>query len=488
MQKDMNEILQQWLQRYSKKSADITDSAWLTEQLQLDLHISQEDALAFSHNIHESTQAIISAKSSLEKNQSRGMNSEEWFYREIQRTSLGLNTQHFGEYLSGIDVTIAECNKQWEKVFFTKDGCINQNPNLSGFIFEQEQVNSFNMDASLKGENIRAEVLRPAPGQVYAKNSPDIRVSDGTKYQAKTSYSQERTHTLLEAGDYSDQQGLVPKGQSVAGKSVETIEGGAASSRPVSYEEIKTKQRQAQQEKITPETSWNDYTNKDLALNIGAQAATSALYGALVGGLCSAGKTFCEDGKFQGEEVAVNVIQEGAKAGAISAVAGAIKVGIEKNVIPWPKSPPPFLPTFPTGVPAIPYLPLQAHVIGAIATTVVEHAATAYKVAKGEMTAKEGFEAMESTALATVCGLSAASKGSAVGAALGIFLGPYGVFAGGIVGGALGYMAGSAVGQLIAKGQQALREKACELVSATKKVVSNVWHSFKSTISSFLSW
>jgi len=43
----------------------------------------------------------------------------------------------------------------------TKSGEISQNPNLKGFIFEQEHARTFNQNAVLKGSNLRAEVIPP---------------------------------------------------------------------------------------------------------------------------------------------------------------------------------------------------------------------------------------------------------------------------------------------------------------------------------------
>ncbi len=49
------------------------------------------------------------------------------------------------------------------------------NPNLDGFIAEQELVNSFNNSAVLEGSKYRAEALTP---DVYGKNSFDIVIKD----------------------------------------------------------------------------------------------------------------------------------------------------------------------------------------------------------------------------------------------------------------------------------------------------------------------
>ena len=61
-------------------------------------------------------------------------------------------------------------------VVTTQAGTINQNPNLDGFIAEQELVNTFNANASLENSNFRARVLQPDAGQTYGKNSVDIAV------------------------------------------------------------------------------------------------------------------------------------------------------------------------------------------------------------------------------------------------------------------------------------------------------------------------
>ena len=69
-----------------------------------------------------------------------------------------------------------------------KDGTLSQNPNRKGFIFEQNQANSFNENAVKAGSNYRAVVDSPHG----VAGEPDIRIIDQTTgetvktYQAKT--------------------------------------------------------------------------------------------------------------------------------------------------------------------------------------------------------------------------------------------------------------------------------------------------------------
>ncbi len=111
-----------------------------------------------------------------------------------------------------------------------------------------------------------------------------------------------------------------------------------------------------------------------------------------------------------------------------------------------------------------------------------------YKIGTGELNLKDGLDEAGQMATATVVGLAASTKGTAIGAAAGSVFGPIGAAIGGVVGGAIGYMAGSKFGELVAKGAQKVRDfvldgvkKGYDTVKSVgtkiKNFCGNVWES-----------
>ena len=119
-----------------------------------------------------------------------------------------------------------------------------------------------------------------------------------------------------------------------------------------------------------------------------------------------------------------------------------------------------------------------------IAFVAIENVKVLGKVATGELTAKEGLDAMEQTTASCVAGIATSTKGAAIGATIGSVLGPVGTAVGGFIGGTIGYMAGSKVAQAIVKGVQKVRDKAIEVL---KSVGSAVVDGVKSFVRGFAS-
>ena len=178
--------------------------------------------------------------------------------------------------------------------------------------------------------------------------------------------------------------------------------------------------------------------------------------------------------KIEADEVVETAIVSGADFGVKAATAGALKVGVEKEIIT----------VIPKGTPASTF--------ANIAFVAIEDVKIIGKMMSGELTAKEGIEKIEQTTVATVAGLASMSKGAAIGATVGAVFGPVGAAIGGFVGGTVGYMAGSKVGETIVKGAQKLRDGAVKVVktvaSGVKNVVSGVANGIKSLASGIASF
>lgn len=163
-----------------------------------------------------------------------------------------------------------------------------------------------------------------------------------------------------------------------------------------------------------------------------------------------------------GEEVVETAIVSGADFGVKTATAGALKAASEKGI----------LKVIPKGT--------KGSTFANIAFVAIENVKVLGKVATGELTAKEGLDAMEQTTASCVAGIAASTKGAAIGATIGSVLGPVGT----AVGGTIGYMAGSKVAQTVVKGVQKVRDKAVEVV---KSVGSAVVGGIKSVARGFAS-
>lgn len=102
------------------------------------------------------------------------------------------------------------------------------------------------------------------------------------------------------------------------------------------------------------------------------------------------------------------------------------------------------------------------------------------KVAKGELTANEGIDAIQQTKIASIAGILALEKGAEVGKTIGMVLGPVGAVIGGVVCGAIGYVAGTELGTSIVKGVQKVR-------NATKRIANTIGQSVKASASNMIS-
>lgn len=464
----IQELLARWLNDYSLKNELESDEEWLANKLKKELpQLSDDKCIEFSSDTIAILQIYNNKKESLHIAISKGMAQESWLEKELEASSKGMNAIQYGTYLSSIDKAISEANKDLAQTITTRDGNINNNPNLFGYLFESEHVASFNMDAALKGNDYHAEVLRPVPGTNYEKNSADIAIFDkkGTTVQlvqAKCYSNADASNKAFEAGDYSGQERLVPDGHVQNGISDSKLNQSGVESTSITVEHIKKEQENIQQDGIIPNKSWNNYTNKKLALYLGKQAGIAGLQGAAMGGAFAFANCIIDDKEIDSKKIAESVIRDGAKSGATCAVAGALKVYIERHI---PKKIYSVIPTTPLPLPPIPFpttILKNPTTIGMIASTAVDSACIAYKVAQNEISVGDGVREIEQCACSVVAGTVASIKGSTVGATIGAILGPIGAGIGGFVGGTLGYVAGSTVGRTVCAGAQKLRDSAWE--------------------------
>lgn len=478
--KELLKLQQRFIKSYTKYKDSMSLNEWLNLEIGNNLpHKSKDEIDNISKNIIHTIDINEENKKSLKDAIKDGRSKESWFASKLKESLSYMNIKDFGQYLQELDDVIAKCNEDMIKTITNKSGEVSKNKNLDGFIAEQHHVNSFNMNAKIKGSEYRAEVIVPKEGEVYSKNSVDIVIKDGSgkivrKYQSKYCKDSDATTKAFEHGDYRGQRKLIPDGQNVD-KGVSSIASpdGKIKSVPKTKEEAKNLQKEAQSGKYK-EIDWNSYNTKDLAIGVGKQAGKAALYGAAIGT-----GFYIADKVMQGEDIEVEevidvAITTGFDVGIKAAVAGSIKVGVEKELIKC----------IPKGTP-----------VGTIANIVyvgVENVKIAKKVFDGELTLDEGINEMEVTTVSMVCGIAAAAKGATIGGTIGSVLGPVGTAVGGFIGGTIGYMAGSEVGRAVTKETQEIREIARDTVDNITKCVkegaSRVASSVSNNVKSLLTF
>ena len=472
----VHDIQKEFLSSYVKSKETLTVEEWLPIELQKHLpEKSKEEIDNISDEIITSISTTENKKVELEKATNAGRDKNDWLASEFVQYTSVMSAHEASKYLQGLDGAVKNANEAMFDTITTKTGMPNMNMNLDGFIAEQYHVNSFNMKAQAVGSELRAEVLKPKPGEIYTKNGFDVVIKDASgnrvhQYQMKYGATAEDTIHMLKNGNYGNQILVVPKEQVEAvqkafpNKTVtSTISEGGVSSKSLTKEEVKGLQEKAQKGNFL-ETDWNEYVAKDLAKGIAGEVGKSCLMGAAVGAGMNVLSKVVQGDPIDGEEVIETAIVSGADFGVKTAVAGGLKVAAEKEIIS----------VIPKGTPA--------GTLANIAFVAVEDVKVLGKVATGELTIKEGVDKIQQTTVACTAGLAASVEGAEWGAVIGSVFGPVGTAVGTIVGGGIGYMAGSKVGETVVKGIQKVRDTAKSFVESAISTVGSVVSGFVSGI------
>ena len=472
--KELQKLLQEFDTCYSEnKDKSVAD--WLAVKMQEQLpHKSPAEIQEMTTEIISTLEKTEENKKSLEKAISNGRSKESWFAANLQKTVSAMSTQESVKYLAELDSALMEANQALHKTITTKAGNISQNPSLDGFIAEQYHVQTFNMNAEASGSQYRAKVLEP-DGTGYGKNSVDIVIVDGDgkvvkRYQSKYCKDAKATEKAFEKGDYRGQQKLVPEGQQekISKKSTDVL---VAPDGTTSNQLSKSRAEQMRDEAQSGnwnDLNWNEYAIKDLAKGIGKQAGYAALQGAVIGTGLDLAQKICDGEEIEADEVIQKALESGGDFGAKAAMAGALKVGVEKEIIKG----------IPKGTPASTF--------ANIAYVAVENIKILGKIATGELSVHEGIEKMEETTISTAAGLIAMAKGTAIGTAIGTIFGPIGSLVGGFVGGSVGYMTGSKAGENIVKGLRKVQKKGGELMKKATTGIKEVAGNIKKRIFNFI--
>ncbi len=463
--KRIKPVLTEFIKEYSENK-DKPIMEWLGQKVQEYLpERSQEEIKEITDDIITTIELDEKNRSSLEEATIIGRSKESWFASEMQKITSAMSSQESSQYASNLDEALLDANAALNSTITTQAGIVNRNPRLDGFIAEQYHAQTFNLNAEASGSQYRAKVLEPN-GSGYTKNSVDLVIVDGEgkivrKYQSKYYKDAKSTEMAYEHGDYRGQRKLVPEGQDAemstkASSVIEAPDG--TTSNPLAKSKAEQMRDEAQSGRWN-DLNWNEYATKDIAIGIGKQAGYAALQGAAIGVGFDVAQKLWNGEEIEADEVVETAIVSGADFGLKAAAAGALKVGVEKEIIT----------VIPKGTPA--------STCANIAFVAIEDVKIVGKMATGDLSPEEGLEKIEQTTVATVAGLMAMEKGAEIGAAAGAIFGPVGAAIGSFVGGTVGYMAGSKIGENIVKGAQKLRNCAKKVVETLASGVKDVLNS-----------
>lgn len=480
--RELKRIQKEFMESYVASKDKLEVEEWLIQELKKHLPKKKDsDVIKIGKEIIESLKITEEKKQGLEDSVKKGRSKESWFAVSLEESVSQMSVHERSKYLQSLDEAVKNANEAMHETITTKSSGYSipsKNPNLDGFIAEQHHVNSFNMDAVVKGSGLRAEVQPLKEGGTYSKNGFDVIIKDQKgkrihQYQMKYGATAEDTIRMLKSGNYNNQTIIVPAEQVEAvqkafpKKTVSSFIGeGNVKSKPLTKESVKELQKDAQQGTFN-ETSWSDWSAKDIALGIGKQTGYACVQGLAVGAGMEIAEKIWNEEPISGDEVIEKALVTGSDFGVKTATAGALKVASEKGKIKF----------LPKGT--------DSNVFANIAFVAVENVKVLGKVATGELTVKEGIENMEQTTVSCVAGLTSSVKGAEIGSAVGAVLGPVGSAVGGFVGGTVGYMASSTIGQQVVKGCQKVRDKLIETGKNIGNKLKSFCESVKTAIFSF---
>ncbi|WP_335933988.1 hypothetical protein [Fusobacterium polymorphum] len=409
--------------------------------------------------------------------------------KEPQLVANVLSANSVNNYVDTVNNTIDSANKTLMESVTTKTGNINQNPNLDGFIFEEYHAGTFNIDATVKGKTYQAKALKPEIGETYGKNSIDLIIEDSGKYVKKYSAKAYKNanetaksfYDKITGYKYKFQSKLVPTDQTGdITNSVDKIKYDNVESKGITKTEIKDIQENLQSgnKKGDILNFKKDVNTISISKQIGKQAMLNGTIGSILAMGTNIGINIIQGKEVEAEEVIEAGIKTGASMGMATAVAGGIRVAVEKKVIPTVFS-----------------KMLTNNTIGAIAASSMDIIGTAFKLGSGEITLGKavkdvgnslgaGYGAIISSgigfsggmALATTIGLGTiGTVGTILGVGVAVVAGAVCATVGSKVGGAIANGIGAVAGAIV--------DGAVGIVKAGKEVVksvaSGVWNGVK---------
>lgn len=335
--KNIFSIIRNFLNSYASKSDDISDKTWLDNILAEHLpDKSTEEISSMSQDILTHVSKFDETKQEAYQARVDGLKPHEWTANKIQEAAVGMSAQEYGEKIGNLYSVYKHGNEEMMKTILRKDGNINMNPNLDGFIAEGLHTNSFNQNAAKNNSTYEARVF----GR-NTKNSVDIGMYDKSanklvqRYQLKYYSTAEETIKAIERGEYRGQQIVVPSEQ--LQKVQEHFPNRKISDRitapdgtqsdPLTKENVKKLQQDFQCGKEFG-------NNFDMALDLGKQVAFAGVAGAAIGAGAHVMGKILSDEKVEADEVIGAALKSCADSGIKAAVGGALNIAVEKNLLP----------------------------------------------------------------------------------------------------------------------------------------------------------
>ena len=412
--------------------------------------------------------------------------------KEPQLVANVLSANSVNNYVDSVNTAIDNANKTMMESVTTKAGMINQNPNLDGFIFEEYHAGTFNIDAAVKQKSYHAEALKPELGETYGKNSIDLIIEDTDKYVKKYSAkayknaneSAKAFYDKVTGYKYKFQSKLVPTDQTGdIANSVDKIKFNNVESKGITKAEIKDIQKNLQSGNKTGDilNFKKDVNTISISKQIGKQAMLNGTMGVGIGMAANIGVNLITGKEVEAEEVIEVGIKTGASMGMATAVAGGIRVAVEKKVIPTEFS-----------------RMLTNNTIGAIAASSMDIIGTVFKLGSGEISLGKAVKDVGNSLGAGYGAIISSGIGFSGGMALAttIGLGTIGtvgtILTGGLAlaAGAVCGVVGSNIALKIANGLGKITEKVVDKavdivksgVNKVKNTVSSAWSGVKSFI------
>jgi len=434
--------------RQDENAEESQDPQWLAEGLEQ--HVGQgADGVRYDRRqAHRDAVAIAATVVGFRAHQAQaadyqatGGGIRNWFAEALGRANQCNSADGTGKYSVRIDVELEKATAHARDTITCKDGVsINKSEHLHGNIAEQHHTDSFNIDAATQDSGVRAERL-----ESLERNSVDIRVSDGKEtvdYQSKYGKTSDHSERGFKRGDYENQERLVPEGQEgqVEGGTSRVSHDGVESD-PLSHEEAKQRQKDAQEEGRSKEYTWDDVDLSTLGKQVAKQALLAAALAVAVQGVRIGGRRAWN--AWQGnkkpslqedwDEFCDSALRSGVQSGVTVALVGAVVAAARKG---W----------LGTALQSA-----DATLITMAVCVAVENARVLYKFSKEECTLAEAAAELLETNFVAIATLAGSYGGAALGTAIGTVFGGVGAVIGGFVGSFVGATLASATANAIVK-------------------------------------
>jgi len=488
-QLELAQVALDFHKRQGESTADSQDPQWVAEGLQQ--HVAQ-GAVGDRYDreqAHRDAVAIAATVVGFRANQAQvadyqatGGGIRSWFADALGRASQGNSADGTSKYSVRIDAELEKATAHARDTINCRStGSVNQSEHLHGHIAEQHHTDSFNIDAATQDSGVRAERL-----QSLEPNSVDIRVSDGKEtvdYQSKYGKTSDHSERGFKRGDYENQERLVPAGQEGQ------VEGGAnrvrhdgVESDPLSHEEAKQRQKDAQEDGRSKEYNWDDVDLFTMGKQVAKQALLAAALAVAVQGVRIGGRRAWN--AWQGnknpslkedwDEFCDSALRSGVQSGVTVALVGAVVAAARKGL-------------FGTVLQST-----DATLIAMAVCVAVENARVLYKLSKEECTlAEAAAELLETNfiAIATLAGSYAGgSLGFAIGTVFGGVCAPIGGFIGSFLGGTLASAAANAIVKVTPRLVDYLVDRSSSIGAKVRDTASDALYTLADSVRAAARW